>query len=850
MKVILINRGAGVMKYCKNPHALIFVFLFVISLLITPVLGVIPVQAATLEPETQSAIRDAIAYLQTELNDDGGVRWFDESSSVSASVRAVLALAAAGYPQDHLISQSGNRPIDFLAQSGVDWVFQRESDAPAFNIARAGQLLTAVATANQDPFKFGPESVNLVHLISSHYDPNTGAFGNATPGNVTDQVWAMLGLASAYATVPQDAVLWLVNAQLEDGSWDDGYGSYLDTTPLGLMALAASGIITESDPEVLLAVDFIQSQQSSTGGWLTAWDATTNANTTGMILQGLYAAGQNPGDDTWMQADGSPLTALLDLQQENGAIGGDFTNAFSTADAILGLSGQPLYDLGHTRRVGRAFEYIYAAQNPDGGWGSVGQTLDVILAARAAGWDPESISQNGNSPLDFVASDLTAYLEAGPDAIGKTILGAVAANQDPASFQGVDLVSSLMETYSPQTSAFGTPENTWHQSLAILGLNAAGATIPEDVVQTLVDLQSPDGGWEYSPGFGTWPDNTALALQALTAAGISQDDNAVQNGWDYIQSLQQDNGGWGDSSSGAFVLMAMNAAGINPTDMLAESGQNPADNLFSFQKPTGAFMYSQDFSDENLMSTTTAALAAVGGSFLINPPEQEPTPAAGLVVQNDLGEVTTACVALDRDTISGLALLNDSGMPYGSQDGFMNSILGVSNPQGGTMYWSYWLWNGREWAFNNVGAMDSVVLSGSIEAWFFTSWEVFPSPPPDFVPNINAICELNVLKRYAAQPFLSFYDLNPYPEDLAQVTSFTASEAVNEPAGDTETEVGPALEGAATPTVETQSETAEEAIITTPAETEERLPLTPILIIGVIGLALVVIIVWVLSRKK
>ena len=490
--------------------------LLIITLILSPLFltlsGVETVLAASTTYDIEDAIINAIDYLITEQNHDGGLRWVDENSNVPTTIRAVLALTAAGFPLDKLVSQQGKDPMDFLHQAGLGWVYQQETDQPALNLARAGQLLTAVSAANEDPYAFGEEAVNLVHLIKSHYDPNTGIFGDASPQNVTDQVWALLGLAAAYAPVSPEAVDWLGAAQLPDGSWDDGFGSYLDMTPLGLMALIASGDKDGDDPSVVLALDYLKTQQQPDGAWQTDWDTSTNANTTGIILQGIIAAGQNPIDPAWTMKDASPLQALLDLQREDGAIGGDFTNAYSTADAILGLAGQPLYDLGHLRKIGRAFEFIFAAQDPDGGWGSVGQTIDVILAADAAGWDPNSITAAGASPVAYLADHLQPYLENGPDAIGKAILGVVAAGLNPTNFNGADLITALLNTYDSKAEAFGNPENSWHQALAILGLSAANTPIPEGALKTLLGLQQRDGGWEYTPGFETSSDNTALAL--------------------------------------------------------------------------------------------------------------------------------------------------------------------------------------------------------------------------------------------------------------------------------------------------------------------------------------------------
>lgn len=807
------------MKHLGKKLIFSIVIVAVLSLSISPLIKTTSGQIINENTEIDIAILQAVDYLQTQQNEDGGIRWIGETSSVPVSIRVVLALAAAGLPQDILISPQNHSPIEFLAKQGYGWIYQSDADEPTLNVARAGQLLTAVSAANQDPHAFGTETVNLPHLINIHYDPNTGVFGNAAPENVLDQVWAILGLAAAYASVPQDAVVWLSRAQLDDGSWDDGIGSYLDTTPLALMALMASGVKNENDPEVLLAIDFIQKNQNTKGGWQTEWDTDTNANTTGMLLQSISAVGQNPSDALWFREDGSPLTALLDLQQENGAIGGDFINAYGTAEAILGLSGRPLYDLGHLRKVGRALDYIFISQGEDGGWGNVGQTLDVIITTRAAGWDPVTIAQHGKSPIDYLVQNLNAYLENGPDAIGKTILALVASGHDPSDFYGINLIETLLETYIPENNAFGTPENTWHQALGILGLTAANSEVPEGVIQTLLDLQGVDNGWEYAAGFGSWPDNTALALQALLAAGLAVNE---QKGLAYIQSQQLESGGWGDSSTSAYVIMALNALGIEPDEWQTESGKTPIQDLLSYQNISGAFKFSEDYPEDNLMATITAVLAVVGGHYRIQPSEQDAVNAAGLVIITYREETTTACVRFAGESTSGLALLDGSGIPYQTQDGFMNSILNITNPQGGTLYWSYWHWDGREWVFNNTGAGDSAVLHGSIEAWYFTSWDLFPSLPPDFFPHLKLFCGENQLKNYAVQPYLNHYDLYQPPDTASRVTTLPVDEL---------------LEDA-------------DATILDEQIKRDNLPLTPIIIIGIVGFVVLVLIIWLLFRKK
>lgn len=791
-----------------------------------------PIAVPAMPTDTDDAISAGITYLGTQINADGGVRWFDDSSSPAATIRVVQALAAAGVEQNYLQSDTGNAPIDYLETTGVDWVNQQETDSPAFSVARTGQLLTAVAAANRNPQQFGIEDVDLVYPVVASFDPNTGTYGSAMPENVTDQVWAMLGLAANAFSVPSEAAIWLAAAQLEDGSWDDGYGSYLDTTPLAVMALIASGDVPVDAPEIQSALDFLTENQQPDGGWQSQWDTMTNANTTAVILQAISSLGQSSVDETWQKADGVPSTALFAIQQENGAIGGDYANAYSTADAIVGLSGQALFDLGYLFDASQSINYIMSQQAADGGWGSVGQTLEIILALQAAGWDPATVTLSDNTPLDYVAENIAEYLANGPDAIGKAILGVTAAGLDPTDFVDLDLVAALNATYDETESAFGMANNTWHQALAILGLNAAGETIPSDVVDTLLELQQEDGGWEYSAGFGSWPDNTALAVQALLVGGKTVDSTAIQNGLNYLQKTLISTGGWGDSSTTAYAILALNALGIENNSWANEAGLTPLSELFTYQKANGAFVYNWEYTDDSLMSTASALLALFGGDFIVT--RGDSTIAyAGLVIDSGQDAATAVCVPIEEADMDGFDLLTASGVAYAAPEGFIESIMDISNPAGETNYWSYWRWNGNAWEFSNAGAGDTTVQAGSIYAWHFTSWEIFPSLAPDVVPNLSALCDAPVMKNYTEQSLLSYTDLYPGVQ-VTQVNTEEPVEATEVPEGTSE------LTGEGTPTEVTPVEDS---------EITER-SLLPYYLIGGVSVVVLVVVILILVNKR
>jgi hypothetical protein len=120
---------------------------------------------------------------------------------------------------------------------------------------------------------------------------------------------------------------------------------------------------------------------------------------------------------------------------------------------------------------------------------------------------------------------------------------------------------------------------------------------------------------------------TAAAIVALVASGIPQSDSKIQNAFAYLKTAQNPDGGFtydpqssygtaSDSSSTAWAVWALNAAGINPLDF-SKSGNSPINYLESSQAPEGFFRYQTGSSEDAFSPVTTAyAVIALAGKTL------------------------------------------------------------------------------------------------------------------------------------------------------------------------------------------------------------------------------------------
>jgi hypothetical protein len=259
-----------------------------------------------------------------------------------------------------------------------------------------------------------------------------------------------------------------------------------------------------------------------------------------------------------------------------------------------------------TDRATAALEYLLAAQASDGSIdGSIGETADYVIGAAAAGFDPATLRgcAGTTGALDFLAA---ASDGASGDAAktGKAVVAIAAAGGDPAGFAGRDMVARLTALYDSTTGAYGDG-STFSQSFAILGMAAAGETVPAAATAELSALQDADGSWSY----GTAPvaagdgdtNSTAIAVMALDSAGEHAADAAALT---YLRSQQLSDGGFpyqnsatygppaSDPDSDSVVLEALLAAGQDPESAAWTQGSNTVlSQLRAMQGTDGGFEY-------------------------------------------------------------------------------------------------------------------------------------------------------------------------------------------------------------------------------------------------------------------
>ena len=589
-------------------------------------------------PPARPAVLGASAglhWLAPRQNSDGS--YGGSGGNAGATIDTLLANRALGGDAAAWKSAAGNSLVDALRTRAAAYA--------ARGPATAGKLALGLAAADQDPRAFA--GLNLVISMTASFDPATGAYGATN----WDQAFAMLGLRAAGEAVPPAAANVLKARANADGGW--GFvpevapgSSDIDSTGLMLQALIAANV-PPTDSVIVKALAYLDAAQNDDGGFPDASmgnSDTSNADSTAFAIQGILASGGDPLAARWRPIATNPISYLLGLQQPDGAFTyGGQPSQLATQQVIPALAGRPFPFLSRAVAAHSALGFIKTQQQADGsftGFG-LGATLDAILAIDAAGGDPQSFAK----ALDYLRPRAAAYAAKSAAATGKLTAAIVAAGANPRSFAGLNLVISTTLRYDASTGAFGS--STFDQAWAMLGLAAAGQTIPVSATERLQAIQATGGGWGFDANAAAGEaDSTGLALQALAAGGVKLDaataklitaaicttgagssNPAVQAALAFLRKVENNDGGFpgfgGPTSadSTGLALQGLAAHGDTPrglswTNVITDGSasaltlRNPVDALLALQTLEGGF---PGFGGPNDPSATYQALPGLLG---------------------------------------------------------------------------------------------------------------------------------------------------------------------------------------------------------------------------------------------
>lgn len=132
---------------------------------------------------------------------------------------------------------------------------------------------------------------------------------------------------------------------------------------------------------------------------------------------------------------------------------------------------------------------------------------------------------------------------------------------------------------------------------------------------------------------------------------------------------------------------------------------------------------------------------------------QEPN-RAGLVVVHGDGTTVTRCIDFAEESINGYDLLQRSGFALSIEaSGLGVAVCSIDNegcsfPQQACFcetfgltytYWSYWTQENEQWLYSSIGATETNVQKGDVQAWLWGEGTVDSATPPPYVP-FDQIC--------------------------------------------------------------------------------------------------------------
>ena len=244
--------------------------------------------------------------------------------------------------------------------------------------------------------------------------------------------------------------------------------------------------------------------------------------------------------------------------------------------AALALGGSA------TAGVADGVRYLRAAQGADGGFGESGDPSDVGLTA----WAVLGLRGAGASPSRRQAA--ADFLIDGDDASVTDLELRILALD--ALGRGV---GSLADRLARRRAADGRIGPTVNATIwGVLALRSAGRPAGRSTVRWLLRQQRPGGGWSWAVGGRADSNDTAAAIQALRATGVSARSRAIVRAVRFLRRLQNRDGGFeltpgrgSDAQSTAWAMQALVAARQRP-------GRAAFRYLNRLQRTNGSFRYS------------------------------------------------------------------------------------------------------------------------------------------------------------------------------------------------------------------------------------------------------------------
>ncbi|MBN1763578.1 MAG: hypothetical protein JW878_10995 [Methanomicrobia archaeon] len=279
-------------------------------------------------PHNDARIQQALDYLRTLQNDDGGFSNPGEESSLSNTQWVIMALVAAGEdPHDWI--KNGQSPIDYVSANAKNLAGSTDYE----------RMILALSAAGENPRAFAGR--DFVTELKQTYLKENGQFSDFS----YTTIWGILALSAAEEDVSKSAA-WLKQQQNADGgfAWVPGEQSDFDDTAAVIEAFSAAGERPDSTV-IREALEYLHAGQNNDGGFRYFGSSPSNTASDAWVIQALVACGQDPQGAAWTVNGTNPVDHLLSLQQPDGSF--YYTSyiksnpGYMTVCALTALRGQP-----------------------------------------------------------------------------------------------------------------------------------------------------------------------------------------------------------------------------------------------------------------------------------------------------------------------------------------------------------------------------------------------------------------------------------------------------------------------------------------------------------------------------